>query len=252
MNSGVIPSPPDERDYPVSAILPRVTLPEAVRLDKKILSIRNQGFFPTCVGKSGAGIMSAGFKHELSSIFVYSKCKEMDGIPHLPGTYPRVAMKVMQKYGACLDKILPYSMMANPMPRVTDLHYLEAEQRKITAYARARGLEDIKQTLINGHLLMGCMLVADNFMNYRGEGIVGIPTGQTHGYHAVIICGYDDGKKALRIANSWGSWGDKGFAWLSYDYLMNQSHFPEAWVVEIRQSAEDIYPDRIFRLVKKN
>jgi len=78
--SGVIPSPPDERDYPVSAILPSVKLPLSIRLDHKIMSIRDQGWWPTCVGKAGASIMSAGFGVELSSTYIYTKCKEIDGI----------------------------------------------------------------------------------------------------------------------------------------------------------------------------
>jgi hypothetical protein len=222
-------------------------------LDRKIIAIRNQGFWPTCVGKSGAGIMSAGFGVELSSVYLYAKCKELDGIPNTLGTYPRVAMKVMQKQGCCLDKMLPYSIMSDPLPKVTSLHDLEAERRKLRSYARARGITDIKQALVNNHLLMGCLLVGDNFAYHWGSEVVGIPVGNTYGYHAIIICGFDDSRKAIRIANSWGKerWGEDGFAWLSYDYLMGATNFPEAWVAEISPSAEDFYPDRIFRDLKR-
>ena len=252
--SGVIPSPPDERDYPVAAILPAVTYPPSIRLDNQI-SIRDQGWWPTCVGKAGAGLMSAKFGARLSSVYLYAKCKKIDGIPNEPGTYLRVALKVMQKQGCCLDSMLPYTLMADPLPKITGLHDVQAEQHKIKAYARARGLDDIKRALVNGHLLMGCLLVDDAFCFYRGDDIVmGLPQGTVHGYHAIIICGYDDSKKALRIANSWGikKWGDDGFGWISYDNLMNLQAFPEAWVTEIRTSAEEFYPDRIFRLIKKN
>jgi C1A family cysteine protease len=41
--------------------------------------------------------------------------------------------------------------------------------------------------------------------------------------HAMVITGYDDDKKAFRVMNSWSTaWGDKGFAWIDYDFfLMN-------------------------------
>jgi C1A family cysteine protease len=43
--------------------------------------------------------------------------------------------------------------------------------------------------------------------------------------HAILIVGWDDSRRAWRIRNSWGSgWCDGGYAWLSYDYRIQ-----EAW-----------------------
>jgi hypothetical protein len=51
-------------------------------------------------------------------------------------------------------------------------------------------------------------------------------------YHAVLCIGYDDGKNAFKILNSWGTsrWGDSGYGWISYD-VMRQALW-EAYATE--------------------
>lgn len=44
--------------------------------------------------------------------------------------------------------------------------------------------------------------------------------GYFEGYHAVVITGYNDEDQTFTIKNSWGKdWGDKGFAYIPYDYI---------------------------------
>ena len=59
------------------------------------------------------------------------------------------------------------------------------------------------------------------------ESRINLPTLETisSGNHAICICGYDDSLGAFRLRNSWKAtneqtWGDKGFAWISYDYIL--------------------------------
>jgi C1A family cysteine protease len=44
------------------------------------------------------------------------------------------------------------------------------------------------------------------------------------GGHAMNIIGYDDEKQIFICANSWGvGWGDKGFCYMPYAYILNTS-----------------------------
>ena len=57
-----------------------------------------------------------------------------------------------------------------------------------------------------------------------------LPTdpGKNFGLHAVTVVGYDSDKKAFLMVNSWSEkWGNKGFLWLSEDFIKNNAL--EAW-----------------------
>jgi C1A family cysteine protease len=74
----------------------------------------------------------------------------------------------------------------------------------------------VKAALRNGPLQTTLYVYAD-FMTY-GSGVYKHTTGSMLGGHAVSIVGYDDTKRAWIIRNSWGpTWGDNGFAYISYD-----------------------------------
>jgi len=233
INFGAILSPPDDRDYPVRSIVPAVELPKSVRLDDQVRGMRDQGNCGTCVGKSGATIASALHETDLSSLFIYGRSKEVDGIPDEEGTYPRVALKVMQKEGACLNATLPYSALTNCLrpPNISAVMADEASKYVIGAYARAYSNYEIKQALANGHLVMGVAAIYDNFINCDSDQVITGKSGQFYGHHAFVFCGYDD-SKGFRCVNSWGKWwGDEGYFWLDYSFTSDPNLLPEAWVV---------------------
>ena len=53
------------------------------------------------------------------------------------------------------------------------------------------------------------------------------------GGHAVVACGYDDGRQAFLIRNSWGSdWGIKGYFYMPYNFIVNPRYCGDFWTVQ--------------------
>jgi hypothetical protein len=141
--------------------------------------------------------------------WLYRVCKQQDGLPHVEGTYLRIALKVVQKEGYLAHGTL-----------VRGRHRAGADRRfAIRTYVALRSLREIKEAV----RLVGPAALAtegDNgFVSPRG-GNIRPPNGKSVGGHAYVVTGWDDGRHAFRIKNSWGvEWGDRGFAWLPYAYL---------------------------------
>jgi len=70
--------------------------------------------------------------------------------------------------------------------------------------------------------VLSAMIVFADFYSYSG-GVYEHPPSEgerIEGFHAIVLVGYDDNKKALELRNSWGEgWGEGGYAWMSYDLV---------------------------------
>lgn len=82
-------------------------------------------------------------------------------------------------------------------------------------------LNDTVPLLIAAHL-------GDRFMdNWDSDEVLSYDTYLTpnamHAYHAMVLSGYDDGRNAFRVRNSWGpEWGDEGSIWVDYDFFISE------------------------------
>jgi hypothetical protein len=191
---------------------------------------------------SSAG--SAGHQKSLSSLYVYTRCKQEDGLPNQEGTYIRVANKIIHQEGVPPENLLPYSLLKHCLTFPAISHDLKqaAAPFKIKAYARLRTLDEIKQALAAGKIIVAGVWVTSAFKDWNGRGNIGVPEGTIYGCHAVVFCGYDDNRRAIRGLNSWGEeWGDKGFFWLDYANVNWQCDIGipaifEAWAYEFSEA----------------
>jgi len=229
--------PRDLRDIPMSLVLPPITIPKGVDYTSKMSPVRDQKNEGTCVAfASVVGVKEYEDRKEykktieLSPRYLYSQCKQIDDIPDEEGTYPRVAMKVLLKYGVCPESFWPYR------PYQTNDHKPGADKNaktyRIQAYARLKSVTEMKRSLvINGPFLAG-VEVYDCWFTPKAQktGLILMPKpdDELQGGHAICVVGYDDSRKLFKFKNSWSKkWADKGYGYLPYDYITK--YCQDAW-----------------------
>jgi len=261
--AGALQSPPDHRDYIYGQMIPLQVekLPTSFSREEEFVTpIRNQGSYGTCVGHAAAAIKEwqetknyGGRKIQMSPLFIYVECKKQDGIPSTEGTYPRVAMSVLQKLGVCKETAFPYSLMKDkfqlPSPSVEI--YSEAKDFIIGSYARVQTLAEVKRAIYRDGPVLAGILVFENFLCPDKGGFIPIPKGQMLGGHAICVVGWDDNLKHgnytgfLRVRNSWGdNWGDKGYCWIPYDFFNGRLDIGMPYWMESWTSVDVILPPK--------
>jgi len=271
--TGAFPSWPDYRDYSYSAITTLYAvdqLPSEVDYRPNLPPVWNQLDKGVCVWAAicwgmkafqeiGQGDFPAG---GLSVAYGYERSKQFDGIPDQAGTYPRVALKVLQDYGVCTEAELPFSSLTSdrnvpsPPPELD----ASAAKYKIQTYAqvlnftdkfRTGKVEELKRAIYQQGVVLVAVLVCSNFLDIKPpDYFIPLPSGRILGGHAVALVGYSDARQAFLLRNSWGEgWGDKGYGWLPYSWVTAQNvdlggwYFFEAWTsvdVVVPQAAKHI------------
>ena len=78
----------------------------------------------------------------------------------------------------------------------------------------SQDLDHLKACLAEGYcFVFGCFLYP-GFLSSKSSGAIPLPgKGETPiGGHAMVVVGYDDGKRVFNIRNSFGTgWGDAGY-----------------------------------------
>ena len=125
--------------------------------------------------------------------------------------------------GVCPWDMMPYTDVdCSTMP--DSYQQQVAANYKISGYNTVDiSVDAIKQQLAVGRAVVVCGPVKNAFYNLGYDEVIIKYRGRNYGGHCYACVGYDDAKGAFKIMNSWGtSWGDKGYGWLPYDYILNK------------------------------
>jgi len=216
------------------------SLPSSVDLTSKFPPIGDQGAYGTCVAWAvGYNYYSFlnGIKNNYSSSDLAQTSKQFspkdlflktDGHdPNCDGSNFEPAFEAIRDNGiATLDKV-PYTGIncsASPSSGTNAPNHKLYSYRKVIIKA-----DEIKSFLAQGKAVVIGAKLGDNFMSCNSEDVIRTETyGYTgqHAYHAMVCCGYDDGKSAFKVINSWApTWGANGYVWIDYSLFEDEFCF---------------------------
>jgi hypothetical protein len=93
--------------------------------------------------------------------------------------------------------------------------------------------------LAEGYPIIFGINLYKSFDKQRQKGVVPMPSDTeasraSHGGHAMLAVGYSDKDRVFIVRNSWGEgWGDKGYCYIPYDYLINPKfNSGDSWIIK--------------------
>ena len=225
-------------------------LPASVDLRPWCSPIENQGSLGSCTANAGVGIVEyferkAFGKHiDASRLFLYKVTRNMLHWTGDTGAFLRSTMGAMALFGVPPEEYWKY-VEADYEKEPPAFCYAFAQNYQAINYFRLDPAGTAKDALLNrikiyiAHKVpsMFGFTVFSSYSQASSTGKLPYPTRgeKIVGGHAVVAVGYDDNVKiknsypggvetkgAILIRNSWGTgWGDNGYGWLPYDYVMN-------------------------------
>ncbi|TGB01484.1 C1 family peptidase [Halobacillus salinus] len=195
--------------------------------------VRDQGSRGTCTAFAVTGCheQHRDSLEKLSEEFLFSCAKHVHGSNDNSGVSIPSAFQSIKTWGQTTNTLLPYDAYAQKPMKLSSIEPIilkDASNRKICNYDSIRpDVSEIELHLGKERAVITGVSVQPTFWmaNEANDYLIDVPQADSmEGLHAVLIVGYgekNDGKKFFIIRNSWGSsWGDDGYAYLSYEYFM--------------------------------
>jgi C1A family cysteine protease len=219
-------------------------IPGSMDLLQWFSPIENQGSLGSCTANAGVGLVEYFEKKafnkyiDASRLFLYKATRNLMKETGDNGAFLRSTMGALVLFGVPPEEYWPY-IIADFEKEPTAFCYAFAQNYQSMTYYRLDPpgttktdlLNRIKTNLAGGLPSMFGFTVYSSIEQAATTGKIPYPAAgeKILGGHAIVAAGYDDKMKiknatkpgALLIRNSWGTgWGDKGYGWLPYDYVL--------------------------------
>lgn len=253
--SGYVPmaAKPGAAQYQPSIAVKFGKLPNKVDLRSLMTPIEDQGQTLSCVASAVASAYEFWLKkatkqdHRISRLFVYYNARWRDGSQDEDdGSVIQHAMDGLASFGACSDRLWPFDEARVLQRPGTDAYRDAAPFRVQDMQQVPLKLETWKQALAEGKPIVFGIALFDSFdACSENGGVVPMPTPgdvarATHSGHSMCAVGYSDAEKVFIVRNSWGpDWGDGGYCYMPYSYLLNPKfNDADCWVFVPKMPAQ--------------
>ena len=219
-------------------------LPAKVDLRKYMTKVENQGQIGSCTANATAGAYEYIIKRykgisnfDASRLFIYYNTRALEHQENNDnGSAICDAIKTVTKDGVCSEKIWPYTNVTkNFKKKPSSDSYQDAKENKIIKSKHINtNLDEWKSALAEGYPIVFGIDVFSSIENPRGGKVPNPKSNERNeGGHAMCCVGYSDADRVFIVRNSWGEqWGDKGYGYFSYDYIMNKKYNSgDSWII---------------------
>lgn len=210
----------------------------AVDLSSHLPRVWDQGEAGSCTAQSLAAVIGGCYKADPSRLFLYFCGRAVGDQPTYEDTGCSLAdaIKGVQLYGYCDEKVFPYSdkKIAVYPPY---LAFKTAVRRKFPFESVRLREEDIIACLSEGFPIVLGIAVYPSMFDKKVIATGNVPTPDPKheklvGGHAITAVGYDLTQSKVLVRNSWGpDWGQKGYGWFDFAYLTNPKLAVDAYIL---------------------
>jgi C1A family cysteine protease len=214
-------------------------LPAVVDLRNKFHSPYDQGALGSCTANALCSIV--GYldpKMDGSRLFLYYNEREMEGnVADDSGAYLSDGIQSLEKNGVCNESLWKYDIAKFATKPDAQCYADAMDHQVLQSRQLYNDIYIMKSALAEGYPFVVGITIYESFENEHvaRTGIVPMPNvarEQMLGGHAVCCVGYDDNKKMWIMRNSWGGgWGDGGYFYLPYNYLLDSSMATDLWTI---------------------
>jgi C1A family cysteine protease len=221
--------------------LSRAPMPPVVDLRSKCPELYDQGSLGSCTANAiGSAYQMTAMEQARvnirpSRLFIYYNERKMENtIAEDCGACISDGVLSTHNTGVVDEREWPYevSKFAVEPPQECYEHAKHHTTNQFKSITQS--LPQLKTCLIEGHPIVLGISLYKSFESVGANGLVAMPKRGDDflGGHAVLCVGYDDNKHHFIMRNSWGdSWGDKGYFYLPYEYLLDHNLASDFWAI---------------------